>query len=890
MANRLMSILRFVLRRQKIEQELDTELRYHFERLTEQNIARGMSVEEARRQAMLAIGGVEPTKEKCRDARRGRAVETILQDLRYAARVLRKNPGFSAAAIITLAFGIGANTAIFSVVYGVLLRPLPYAQDGQLVVLHQNAVKAKVYDMAFSVKDIQDYREQSHTLAGIVEHHSMNFLLIDGDRAERVDAAIVSANFFDVLGIRPLFGRTFVASDEAPGTPAVLILTHKYWQTRHGGDPNIVGKIFHLNNRPHTAIGVLPPIPQYPQEADVYMPTSQCPTRSSEAFKANRHRRMMTVFARLKPGITTDHAQADLSVVASQIEKANPDVYPKQDGYGVVATPLREDLAKRARTMFLVLLGVTGFVLLIACANVANLLLAHLLKIERELAVRAALGASRMRLMRQVVTESVLLSLLGGAAGLLFAPWALTLLVSFAQRFTERASEVRIDAPVLLFTLIVSVLTGMVFGLVPALFSGQWMGDVSRQAGTWGTASRRRHVLRTTLIVTQVAMTVVLLAGAGLMIRSFARLQKVNPGFAPERLLTMRISPPTPPYTAETLRLLADRIINKVRTLNGVESAALAGNSPFSPAGIVYGPGASSYEIEGKPSSKDELKPKVDVTIVGANYFETIRQPVPTGRSFTTRDEREAPEVPAVVVINETMARHRFLNENPIGRRIRFDQGTNWTSWLEVVGVASDVKEYGLARPVADEIYGIYRSGFVGRLIVRTANDPNNMTAAVRDAIREIDSLIAVDRIDTVEHAEYESMASPRVMTFLLAIFAALAIVISCSGIGAVMALGVSQRTREIGIRMALGARVSSIISMVLRQGLELAFAGIIVGMGAAAALTRLLAAFLYGTSPTDFGTFVAAPLLFLMVTAVACFIPARLASSIDPLIALREE
>lgn len=887
MANRLVAILRFFFRRQKIERELDSELRYHIERLTEHNLSQGMSPDEAHRQALLMIGGVEPTKEKCRDARRGRRVETILQDIRYAARVLRKNPGFSAAAIITLALGIGANAAIFSVVYGVLLRPLPYAQDGQLVVLHQNAKHAHVFDMAFSVKEIQDYRDHSHTLQSVVEHHSMSFLLISSAHAERVETAVVSANFFDVLGIRPVLGRTFVASDEAPGTPAVLILTYKYWQSCHGGDPNIVGKIFQMNNRPHTVIGVLPPIPQYPQEADVYMPTSQCPTRSSAPFIANRRRRMMTAFARLKPGVTTAQAQADLSVVASQIERANPDVYPKQDGYDLMATPLREDLASRARTMFLVLLGVTGFVLLIACANVANLLLARLLKIERELAVRAALGASRWRLTRQVVTESVLLSVIGGLVGMAFAPAALNLLVKFAERFTQRATEVRMDAPVLLFTLLISVVTGIIFGLVPAVFSGQWVGDASRQAGTWSTSSRRRHVLRTALVITQVAMSVVLLAGAGLMIRSFARLQKVNPGFAPDRLLTMRISPPFPPYTIESVRLLADRIVSKVKTVGGVESAALASSFPFNPIGIVNGPGASGYEIEGQPNSMDDLKPKVDVRIAGANYFETIRQPIVRGRSFTARDERDAP---GVVIINETMARHRFPNEDPIGRRMRFDAGMEWTPWVEIVGIASDVKEYGLAHPVDDEVYGVYRNGFVNRLIVRTALDPNSMSAALRASLHDIDPLVAIDRIDTVEHAEYESMASPRVMTFLLGIFAGLAIVISCSGIGAVMALGVSQRTREIGIRMALGARVSSIVSMVVRQGLGLALAGIVLGMAGAAGLTRLLSAFLYGTSPTDFATFLAAPMLFLMVAGLACFIPARLASSIDPLVALREE
>ena len=887
MANKLISIFRFLFKRQKVEQDLDAELRYHVDCLTEQNVAKGMSQSEARRQAILAVGGIEGTKEQCRDARRGRVIETFVQDVRYGVRVLRKNPGFAAAAMITLALGIGANTAIFSLVYGVLLRPLPYAQGGQLVVLHQNAAKAHIFDVPFSVKEIADYRDHSHTLQGVVEHHSMSFLLIGKDSAERVDTAVVSANFFDVLGVRPLLGRTFVSTDEAHGAPAVLILSYQYWQNHQGGDPKIVGKVFQMNNRPHTVIGVLPPIPQYPQESDVYMPTSQCPTRSSAGFIANRRGRMMTAFGRLKPGVTVAQAQADLSVLASNIERANPDAYPKQDGYSLAAAPLQEDLTRRARTMFLVLLGVAGFVLLIACANVANLLLARLLKLERELAVRAALGASKTRLLRQVMTESVVLSVLGGLLGLVFAPAALSLLVKFAQEFTQRASEVRIDAPVLFFTFAISVATGVVFGLAPAAFSGRWIGGAFRQGGTWSTMTRSRHRLRAALVVAQVAVSVVLLAGAGVMLRSFARLQQVNPGFTPDRLLTMRLSPGFPPYTMDTVRLLADRIVAKMKTVSGVESVALASSFPFNPIGLLNGPNANDFEIEGRPPTQGEVKPSVDIRIATAHYFETIRQPIIAGRTFTEHDERDGP--PAVI-INQTMARHRFPNENPVGKRIRFDDGMSWSPWTEIVGVAGDVKEYGLEQPVVDEVYGAFRGGFVNRLIVRTALDPARVTQAVRAALHEVDPLVAVDRVETVERAQYDSMASPRVMTFLLALFAGLAVVISCSGIAAVMALAVRQRTRELGVRMALGARTGSIVMMVLRQGFTLALAGTVLGTIGAAALTRLLSTFLYGTSPTDLVTFIAVPLLFLVVSVVACFIPARLVTSIDPLVALRQE
>ncbi len=883
MARKLSSIFRFLFRRPEVERELDGELRYHIDRQTEQYISRGMRPAEARRQATIAVGGLEPIKDDCRDARLGRMVETLWQDVRYGVRVLSKNPGFSMAAIVTLALGIGANTAIFSIVYGVLLRPLPYLQGSQLVVLHQNAPKARINDVPFSVKEICDYRDRNHTLQGVVEHHTMNFLLMGKDTAERVETAVVSANFFDVLGVKPIHGRTFVTADDVLGSPAVLILTYKYWQSHQSGDPNIVGKVFQMNNRPHTVIGVLPPFPQYPSEVDVYMPTSQCPTRSSARFIANRQARMMTAFGRLKPGVTVSQAQADLSVVGSNMIAANPKDYPAEEGYSLDATPLQTDLTSRARNMFLVLLGVAGFVLLIACANVANLLLARLLKLERELAVRAALGASKTRLLRQLLTESVLLSVGGGVLGLALAPLALALLVKFAERFTTRAAEVHMDAPVLLFTLLVSVGTGLLFGLAPALSSGGWILDAFHQGGR-NTAGRGRQLLRGSLVIAQVAVSVILLAGAGLMIRSFAKLQQVSPGFSPDRLLTMRLSPGFPPYKIETIPQLTDRILARMKTVSGLESVAMASGFPFNPAGLVNGPGANEFEIQDRAIAKGELKPKVDIRVVTPDYFATIRQPIVGGRGFTEHDDRNAP---AVAIINQVMARHLWPNENPIGKRLSFD---NRDTWSEIVGVAGDVKEYGLDHPAVDAVYLSYRGGFVNKLVLRTAMDPQNAIPLVRAAIHGIDPLVAVDQVGTVERAEYDSMASPRVMTFLLGIFAGLAVLISASGIAAVMALTVSQRRREIGVRMALGAQRASIVGMVLKQGLALALGGTVLGVLGAAVLTKLLSSFLYGTSPTDLLTFAGVSLSFLAVAAVACFIPARQVTAIDPLIALRQE
>jgi predicted permease len=807
------------------------------------------------------------------------------QDLRYGIRTLIRNPGFALASVGTLALGIGANAAIFSLVYGVLLRPLPYQDGARLVVLHQEASRAGLHDVPFSAKEIFDYRDLSHTLDAVVEHHTMNFLLLGPDSAERVNTAVVSANFFDVLGVKPMLGRTFVATDENHGADAVLILSYEYWKGRFGGDTKIVGRVFQMNNRPHTVIGVLPPIPQYPVENDVYMPTSQCPYRSSPGFIANRSARMMTAFGRVKPGVSIEAARADLSTLAGQIAQANPDTYPAKAGYGIEVAPLQQDLTRRARTTFLILLSAAGLVLLIACANVANLMLARLLKIERELTVRAALGASRARLVRQHLTESLLVSLSGGALGLALAPATLAVLVKFAEQFTTRAGEVRIDGPVLGFTLAVSLLTGLLFGLAPALAMGRNLADGMRQGRS--TAGGRKQRARGALVIAQVAVSFTLLIGAGLMIRSFIRLQNVEPGFRADRLLTMRISANFTRHTTATFHEMQREIVRRVKNLTGVESVAIANNIPFDQSAVAQGPGSTDFQIEGRPVSKGDVAPQVDITLVGPSYFDTIRQPIVAGRGFTEHDDQNAPPV---AVINQTMARHRWPNEDPLGRRVSFDQGK---TWVKIEGVAGDVKEYGLARAVADEIYistEQNRGGTGNRVVVRTTGDPMSVAAAVRAELHQIDPQLAVDRVNSVERLRADSIAPPRVTAILLGLFAGLAVLISACGIAASLALQVRQRTSELGVRMALGASRGSIVWMVVRQGLTLAAVGTAIGMAGAIALTRLLEAVLYSTSPTDVTTFAAVSALFLAIALIACFIPARQVTSIDPVIALRQE
>jgi len=884
MASKWNSILHFLFRRPVVERELDTELQYHVDRQTEVNIQSGMSPIEARRQAVISVGGIEPLKDECREARLGRAIEVLGQDVRYGVRVLRKNPGYACATIATLALGIGANTAIFSLIYGVFLRPLPYRDGGQLVVLHQNVKQSHQNDVGFSPLEMVDFTENSHTLNGVVEHHAMTFLLLGNNTAERVATSVVSVNFFDVLGVKPLLGRTFLPSDDNR-TTAVLVLSYQYWQSHHGGDPNIVGKVFQMNNLAHTVIGVLPPIPQYPVEADVYMPTWQCPSRSNPRNIANRKFRLIShVFARLKPGVTVEQAQNDLAVVGGQICSAHPETYPTGAGYQIATDALQYDLTHQANTTFLVLLAVSAFVLLVACANVANMMLARLLKMERELAVRTALGAGRMRLVRQLLTESVLVSVTGGALGLAIAPLTLKMLVGFASRFTPRANEVRIDGPVLLFTLFVSLATGLLFGLLPALSPWKSSGD-SLLHGARTTSSRGKALLRASLVVAQVAVSFLLLIGAGLMIRSFLKLGAENPGFDPSHLVTMRISPGISRFRDRNLQqTYRETVMRKVSAISGVVSTGWISNPPFSPTGILNGPGNQDFEIEGRPASKGALSPTVDLTYVDANYFATVRQPLVKGRYFTAHDDKTA--LP-VAVINETMARHRWPGEDPIGKRVTLDHDT----WITIEGVVGDTREYGLQHPTLDELYlPVDQNGFASSLVVRTAMNPEALVQTLRASVHEIDPLLAIDQVNTMARNEYDSLTPSRLMTILLAIFAGLAVLISASGIAAVMALTVSQRTHELGVRLALGANQGSIVRMVVRQGLMLAVCGTLIGAAGAAALARLLSTLLYATSPTDTLTYLAVGVVFLAVAGLACYVPARQVTTIDPLNALRQE
>jgi putative ABC transport system permease protein len=810
----------------------------------------------------------------------GEHLAMFRQDAGFALRMMRKSPGFTLAAILTLGLGIGANSAIFSVVNAVLLKPLPYEHGDRLMVLQH---RMGALNQGFSPLDTNDYRAQSHSLDGLVEYHHMNFILLGRSEPERVETGVVSWNYFDVFGIKPLFGRAFRSEDEQPGAPAVLMLSYEYWIKSFGGDPTVVNKTFTMNDKIHTVIGVLPPVPQYPDENDVYMPTTACPFRSNPATIANRHARMVQVFGRMKPGMEVSQVQADLSGVAANLQKEFPKDYPEGKNYSVKATALEEALTHNARPTMLVLLAAAGFVLLIACANVANLNLSRMVRRERELAVRAALGAGRVRMFRQLLTESFILAVIGGGLGLLFSWGALNLLVSFAARFTPRAREIHMDAVVLGFTFLVAVLTSLLSGTAPALAARETVVGTLKEGGAQSTIGRGKHRVRSVLIVAQVAVSFLLLIGAGLMLRSFMKLQHVDPGFQPENVLTMEVALDFVKYnTEDKQRAFFESLLEKVQTESGVKSAAASMMIPFTNGMTMTG----DFQIEGQAPEPGQAMPKADFRIVSPTYFEALHIPILTGRAFLQTDR---PGHPDVAVVNRSAAQHIWGAKDPAGTRFSTDGGKTWT---QVVGVVGDIKQYGLDKDVVDEIYVPMAQNPMGQasLVIKTAVEPMSIARGVIELLHGIDPNQPAARVRSLEQVRSESVAAPRLTTNLLGLFALLALAIAATGIGGVMALAVGQRRHEIGVRMAIGARPAEILRMILGQGMVLALVGVALGLFGALWLTRVLQQLLFEVTATDPLTYVGVAVVLGLCAFVACYVPALRASRVDPIIALRVE
>jgi putative ABC transport system permease protein len=806
-------------------------------------------------------------------------------DLRIALRTLRKTPAFTALSIVTIALGVGANTAAFSMVRGVFLRRLPYAADARLVRVKQPSATAP--DARFSVLEIADFRAQTKSLARTAEYHSMPFQLYSKGEPRRVQTGVVSDDFFDMLGVKPLLGRTFRPGEEAVGAPPVVLLSYGFWMEKLGGDPSVVGTTFTMNDKVHTVIGVLPPLPPYPDANDIWMPAGACPFRAQ--ILDNRRGRLVQQFALLAPGATVEQAASDVSTVASRLHAQYPEAYPKARKLTTQVASLHDELTAQSRPLFFTLLAAAGFVLLIALTNFANLTLARQMRLQREVALREALGASSGRLFRQLATESLCVSLTGGALGVLIAYSGLGLLRSLATRVTPRAAEIAIDPTVLGFALVLSVVVGLVAALTPLRRGHRSLAATLRAGAATATMSRDDGRVRSFLVGAQVAIAFVLLVGAGLMVRSLMRLQAVDGGYNTTNVISARVDLDWTRYanpavtTNQTPLILSflDRLAARLASQPGVQSVALSSDFPLNSQQSFQAP----FRIRGADVAADRL-PKSDLTAVSSSYFQTIGIPLLRGSVFSDAARDTAQQT---VLVSERLARVNWPGKDAIGQQISIDNGAHW---LTIGGIVGDVHQNSLSKDITDEIYlplfNPQNTGTDTRVLVRTNGDPTPMGNAIRAAVREIDSKQPVASIQTLDQVRGATLSEPRVTTALLLSFAVLALVITGAGLAGVIAYGVTQRTNEIGVRVALGAERSSIVWLVMRQGLTIAAAGLVVGVALALAVTKLMSSLLFATPATDGLTFASVALALIAVAALACALPARRALQIDPLQALR--
>jgi putative ABC transport system permease protein len=862
-----------------VHREIDEEVRFHIDMRTEEYVRKGMSPDAARREAERRFGRLTRIKEMGYEVRGGGWLETLWQDLRYGARMLVKAPGFTSIAVITLALGIGANTAIFSVVNAVLLRPLPYESPERLLIIQESVSGGAGFSPSYS--NFADWHARNavcSSMAAVRTNESFNFT--GAGEPERLQGRIVSAEFFSTLGIRPQLGRDFLAEEDRPGAPPAVILSHGFWQRRFGADPSIIGTQLTLNNQSFTVVGITPANFQYGAEADVTVPIGL----QAERFRLRGRDPGVSVVARLKPGVSQQQAETELNLIAARLERQYPE---SNTGRRVLLTPLHESFVGDVRQPLLILLGSVGLVLLIACANVANLLLVRASARRKEMVVRVALGAGRVRIIRQLLTESVLLAALGAALGILLAFWGTSLIISQAPDGIPRLHEARVDAPVLVFTLAVSLLTGLLFGLAPALQASRPNLTEGLKEGERGSSGRRQR-LRGVLVVCEVALTLALLVGAGLLIQSFRRVLQVDPGFEARNLLTMQLSVNNP--DGHQVATFFERLQRDVRSLPGVRSVAVSNGLPL---GVANQP---PFIVEGRPRPEPGNEPVGIRYTVSPDYFPTLGIELLKGRLFAAQD---APGTPPVVIIDEALARQYFPGEDPLGKRIR--QALPDAPDLEIVGVVRHVEHESLdgQAPARPQFYLNFQQTPAERLptqvrrinlLVRTEVDPSSLAPAVRGRVAALNKDQTVFNVRTMEQIVAQSVAPRRFSMLLLTVFAAVALVLAGVGIYGMMSYAVAQRTREIGVRMALGAQVSDVLKLVIRQGMKLVLVGVALGLIASVALTQTIKSLLFGVSATDPATFAAIAVLLALVALLACFVPARRATHVNPMIALRGE
>lgn len=810
-------------------------------------------------------------------------MDSIFKDIRYGVRGLLKHPGFTAIVVITLALGIGASTAIFSVVDSVLLRRLPYRNAERIVAIQElNPAGKRIQSTS---GNFLDWRAQNTVFEHLAAVRTSPVNLALADQAERVELAQVNANFFDVFGLTPQYGRLFIPQDEQAGHQPVAVVSFSLWQRRFGSDPALVGKPVTLDGNNYTVVGIAPPDFQYPDKTEVWLPPLQ---RVPELFPDQdlQGRRMgyLAVVALLKPGVSLPQAASEMETITARLRQQYPDTNNRRFNRVV---SLHEHLIGDTNKLLWLLLGAVTFVLLIGCANVANLLLANGASRQKEIAIRSALGASRLRVMRQLFTESTILALTGGAVGLLIAYWGLQAITKLLPRDFPRLDEIHMDLRVLAFTFAASVLTGILFGLAPALqISRPDLQDSMRESGRGLAGSLRKSRFRQALIVGEVALSVVLLAGAGLLFRSFMHLQSVNTGFSSQQVLTATLTPAGTQYDdLDDFVKFYNQVIEKVSAVPGVQDVGLINTLP-----LDKGPTAS-FRVEGRPVTTPDKWPSVNYRVVTPNYFRAMSVPMLQGRTYNERDSENAPRV---MIVNQELAQEVFPGENPVGKRINFGNvdANQQPVWFEIVGVAANVRSLELREEPQSELYfsasqTIWPSM---SLVIRSSVDPASLGASVRQIVNEVDKSVPVSKVQTMDHVVSQSITQPRFNLFLLGLFGAVALLLSAAGIYGVTAYTVTQRTHELGIRLALGAQVGDVLKMILRQGMAVIGVGMVLGLVAAFGLMRLLRSFLFGVGENDPVTFVAITFVLLVVALLACYIPARRATKVDPLEALRAE
>jgi putative ABC transport system permease protein len=800
-------------------------------------------------------------------------MQTLGQDLRFGARMLLKKPGFTLIAVITLALGIGANTAIFSVVNAVLLQPLPYPDPDRLMRMWETSRQEK---SNLSFPCLRDWREQSQSFAQIAAYEYESFILTGGDQPERVSGAKVSDNFFQTIGLKPALGRDFLSEEDRYGGPRVAVISHGLWQRRFAGDQQLIGRALTINNETYAVIGVLPPGLEFPvSRVEIWTPLALDPKRIGE-----RGDHFLNVIGRLNPGVSTQTAQAEMNAVARRMEEQYPN---NNTGVGALIMPLSEELVGDVRRALFVLMGAVGFLLLIACTNVATLLLAQSAGRQKELAIRAALGAGRARLIRQLMVESLLLAAFGGGAGLLLAFWLVDLLAPAIPGGMYNANAVGLNSSVLYFTVGVSFVTGLIFGLAPALRGSKAdLNESLRDGGRGMTGGLRHQRLRNVFVAIEMALALALLAGGGLLIKSFWHLRQIEPGFDPRHVLTLTLNLPETRYaSAEEQNAFIARVLEHLAALPGVTAVGATTELPFT--GSRTG---SSFEIEGRAPLPRGQSLNADVRVVSADYFLAMGISLRRGRGFTSHDNAGSSGVAA---INERAARLYFPNEDPIGKRVIM----RGREKFEIVGIVGDLKHGSLKETTRPEIYRHAPQVSLRTwmdLAVRTESDPESLTTAVRDAIRAIDPDQPVYNVRTMEERLARSIATNRFYALLLGLFAAVAMALAAGGVYGVMSYTVTQRTHEIGVRMALGAQRGDVLSLVIRQGMAVALIGVGAGVIAALALARLMTGLLYEVGAGDPLTFVIATTLLSTVALLACYLPARRATRVDPMIALRSD